>query len=159
MALELSVVGSWSPASLAWRTDLTSSVACFLSAGPWLCKSTELYQQDLVSRGIRLRVWQVFHAKASLPSLCWHFQPLYFHLVRSIYYLSDWRLGWSVGITPVTSMMAAMWMTTEMPWQVLLRYWVSRMSPSSTVTLMFVLRSVKHKVGHWEVSLRAVHIY
>ena len=45
----------------------------------------------------------------------------------------------------LTSMTAAVWMTTEMPWQAFLRYWVSRMSPSNTVTLMFVSRSVEHK--------------
>lgn len=40
---------------------------------------------------------------------------------------------------------AAVWMTTEMPWQALLRHWASRMSPLSTVTLAFVCSSVDTK--------------
>ena len=50
-----------------------------------------------------------------------------------------------LGMTPVTSMTAAVWMTTEMPWQALLRHWASRMSPSNTVTLVFVCSSVDRK--------------
>lgn len=60
-----------------------------------------------------------------------------------------------LGMIPETSMTAAVWMTTEMPWQALLRYWASRMSPSSTDTFVFVLRSAEHKAGHREALLWA----
>ena len=54
-----------------------------------------------------------------------------------------------LGTRPETSMTAVVWMTTEMPWQALLRHWASRMSPSNTVTLAFVCSSVdtKHVLG------------
>ena len=149
MGLGLLIACSWSPVSLELRTDLISWVTYFLSGRPRLWNSTELYQLDLVSRGIRLREWQVFHAKASLPACMDIFNCPTFTL--SSPNILPFRLTSRMvclGMTPVTSMMAAVWMTTEMPWQALLRYWVSRMSPSNTVTLMLVSRSVKHKAGH-----------
>ena len=52
---------------------------------------------------------------------------------------------------PRGSIAAAVWMTADMPWQALFRHWASRMSPFSTVTLVFVCSSVDRKQGLWKL--------